>query len=128
MENKTNLAFENEGDDFFKSKELSEGGQIINKSIPTMPEVKRRKAEPDKKIPADVKKFNAKIEGVFKELDEIVLELINKKGLKENYPNVGEMTEHYTKFKRDFSSCLNSYIKNGSENEMKYVVENGISI
>ena len=97
--------------DFFKSNELSENGELLTKAIPEM------KKEPPKKIgppnaPPKIAKFKKETETMFSKVDVLIKEIIEKKGLTRSK----NLIEKYTDFKSELQYCLNDMIHYGSEN------------
>ncbi len=105
-----------EGNDFFKSHELKENGELLLKAIPEMPKEKQKKEisikSGPKKPTKEVTKFKNETENLFKKLDDIVKDAIMKKGLN----STKFLVDKYTNFKFEFQFCLNDIINYG-ENE-----------
>jgi len=99
-----------EGNEFFKSNELTETGQLLQKAIPTMPVKKAPPlAEynpPTKEVPESVKNFKAKVEGLFKEVDKIIEDMKNELTEWDS----SYFCEQYWSFKKVFQQKLNNII------------------
>jgi len=122
-EQKTKLAFENEGNDFFKSNELRNGNLI--KSVPIV-EVTKKKKEititSDKKIPKAVENYVKETEAHFKQMDKMIHDVCkqaNEKGATYTQEQAIEMKLFYSKFKQKFSSVVNNLINYPNEGEQQ---------
>lgn len=107
------------GNDFFKSHELNEQGMLLKKSIPTMPrnDMVKELATPSKpkEVPASVKAFKAKVEGIFDELDKIVKDM--KDEMQEW--DSSYFCDQYLSFKRSFQQKINGIIQYPMSTETK---------
>ena len=106
-------------ENFFKSHELNGNGELLLKAIPKMPEQKINNYNKERKVPSEVKKFKDKVESMCNEIDNIIKEVIDKKGLNRSK----FLVEKYTSFKSELQYCLNemiNYPDNHSEIESPY--------
>lgn len=102
--------------DFFKSHELSNTGELLIKSIPELPE-KSKNQGPISSAPKPTKeitKFKNKVEGMFAELDEIMLDAAKQKGIS----RTKYLINKYTEFKSEFQYCLNDIMKYGASKKI----------
>lgn len=102
--------------DFFKSHKIGERGELLIKSIPELPQNKPPKQQimqkmgPKKPTP-EVTKFKKKIESNIEELDQVIKDVVNQKGLtRSKY-----LVEKYTNFKSELQYCLNDMINYGTK-------------
>lgn len=107
--------FLEEENQFFKSVKVTEEGSLI-KAIPTVSQVTRKVEQQKKQLPKGFDKFKKKIEDSFKCIEDVVNDLVKRKGVE----NCIEMFDQWTKFKREFQGKINNAIHHPEyDNELK---------
>lgn len=106
---------------FFKSHQLKKNGELLLKAIPEMPVNNINNNTLEKTIPIEITKFKNKTENLFKEIDFLMKEIIEKKGL----TNSKFLINQYCEFKSSLQYCLNDLIKY-PKNEKRDIMKNQI--